>query len=509
MSNDNHTRTFTAVDIEKYHKGLLSPKEMHAMEKAALDDPFLADALEGYAAAGVNAEADIAELKKRLDEKAEAARVIPIYGSKSSFPWLRAAVLILFIAGAGLLSYVLLFDKNNGPSNVAQTNEKDKKDDTINTASTKPAAETEPDTVISINPGIGAFSKNQQGTIAFDSGSVKIKTSADWRATEKTNNDGVTHKFDEVVASGDLANNNKPVEKNNISIGVDPVAKKTTQPNAAAPNRLPIKDNSIADSVALYRGNAFYKTDIPVAAAEEMKNFVLLDNERKQKAESVRLRGVASGRELNQGIMSNGYAQQMKFFRGQITDAHNNPLPFSNVTNISDNVGTYTDAKGNFTLVSTDSIMDVQIKSLGFVNSKVRLQSKLPTNQIFMREDRSVSDTVLSTAKPNYTRARDGNMAFEEPEPEEGWSSYDAYLSNNLNLPESYDSKKKATGDVVELSFEVNKDGEPVKIRIEKSLCDKCDQEAIRLVKQGPKWKRKSKKGKRTTVKVPFVKPGD
>jgi hypothetical protein len=34
-------------DIEKYLKGELTPAERHALEKKALNDPFLADALEG------------------------------------------------------------------------------------------------------------------------------------------------------------------------------------------------------------------------------------------------------------------------------------------------------------------------------------------------------------------------------------------------------------------------------------------------------------------------------
>ena len=34
-------------DIIKHKKGELSPKEMHALERKALSDPFLADALEG------------------------------------------------------------------------------------------------------------------------------------------------------------------------------------------------------------------------------------------------------------------------------------------------------------------------------------------------------------------------------------------------------------------------------------------------------------------------------
>ena len=51
--DDNNINRFTASDIEKYHKGLLSAQEKHALEKAALDDPFLADALEGYTTTGV------------------------------------------------------------------------------------------------------------------------------------------------------------------------------------------------------------------------------------------------------------------------------------------------------------------------------------------------------------------------------------------------------------------------------------------------------------------------
>jgi hypothetical protein len=123
-----------------------------------------------------------------------------------------------------------------------------------------------------------------------------------------------------------------------------------------------------------------------------------------------------------------------------------------------------------------------------------------------MMEDRSVTARVLDTVKRNYARVRDGNLTLEEPEPEDGWASYDTYLANNLNVPENFDVRKSELGDAVELSFEVNKDGQPVNIKVIKSLCTKCDQEAIRLIKQGPKWKRKSKKGKTTVVKVPFIK---
>src|SRR5262249_206362 len=42
--------------------------------------------------------------------------------------------------------------------------------------------------------------------------------------------------------------------------------------------------------------------------------------------------------------------QRINSFHGAIKDANNNPLPFANITNRSDNVGTYADAQGRFTL---------------------------------------------------------------------------------------------------------------------------------------------------------------
>jgi TonB family protein len=125
-----------------------------------------------------------------------------------------------------------------------------------------------------------------------------------------------------------------------------------------------------------------------------------------------------------------------------------------------------------------------------------------------MQEDRSLNTMILDTVKRNLSRARNNTMTFEEPEPEDGWGAYGAYVVNNLNIPETFDIKKgsETAENTVELSFEVNKNGDPVNIKVEKSLCDKCDKEAIRLIKEGPKWKRKAKKGKRATVSVPFIK---
>ena len=50
MSGDKKNIIYSSKDIEAYFAGQLSPSQRHAMEKDALDDAFLAEAMEGYEA---------------------------------------------------------------------------------------------------------------------------------------------------------------------------------------------------------------------------------------------------------------------------------------------------------------------------------------------------------------------------------------------------------------------------------------------------------------------------
>ena len=57
-------------DIKKYLNGELSPAEMHALEKKALNDPFLEDALEGAVQLDANAfDSDLKNLRSSLNER--------------------------------------------------------------------------------------------------------------------------------------------------------------------------------------------------------------------------------------------------------------------------------------------------------------------------------------------------------------------------------------------------------------------------------------------------------
>jgi len=71
------------------------------------------------------------------------------------------------------------------------------------------------------------------------------------------------------------------------------------------------------------------------------------------------------------------------------------------------------------------------------------------------------------------------------PFPEAGMPAYKEYLVANLIRPEN----SKMHQGVVELSFLVDTDGSLRDFVVMQSLCSACDEEAIRLVREGPPWR--------------------
>jgi hypothetical protein len=114
-----------------------------------------------------------------------------------------------------------------------------------------------------------------------------------------------------------------------------------------------------------------------------------------------------------------------------------------------------------------------------------------------------MSEVVVTDAikkKEIKSQGRIPGVVIDTLEPAEGFTNFDEYIAANLKVPDELKLKPISTGEV-ELSFEVNQQGEAVNIKVVKSLCTKCDEEAIRLLKEGPKWKRKKNKTGKITIK--------
>lgn len=473
MATGNHIKNFTALDIEKYHKGLLSAQERHDLEKAALDDPFLADALEGYAIAGVNAANDLAELKKRLAERTEKAKVAPMRGGRSLFtPYLRVAAMIVILVGAGLLVYQFTFNKKD--SELAQAKQQD-------TGQVKTSRNNVDEPV----PGSSATLPPTTGNKEEISKDTKAGPVGNVTATRE-----IPASVQDDIAKKDLAveSANEKNETRVVTAGAPAKPNETASIITGTMETEGVKDDA--------------KTKTTLAKKQDGDKEIARSRNYQQPDGAANNRDAAGGRQQQENFSQTRAANT---FRGRVTDATNRGLPFANVTNMDDQVGTYTDAQGYFALTSPDSVLNVQIRSLGYENTQVQLRNDVTSNKVVLLEDsQNLSEVVISRQKPNTAaRASENNRKLVEPEPQDGWDNYDSYLANNLNAPGDF-KQKTTTDNTVQVSFEVDKNGEPVNIRVEKSLCPSCDKEAIRLVKEGPKWKRNASKKGRTTVTINF-----
>ncbi len=469
MADEKNISTYTAYDIEKYHKGLLSPGEMNKLERAALEDPFLADAIDGYMETPVNLSADLADLTNRLQQKKEEKKVIPITGKAGSNTiWWRIAAMLVLVAGISYFGYRFVFNNTKEELALENTNQK------TNTAPLAPqAVASDSNATISDNT-TNTTVTTEQPSIAEDKLEVKKdiaaykeKISAEESITATTTDDVFTKQdstgaLNEVVVVGYGAQKKKSLDGKVAGV-------ETKSMNSAPVQRVATKQE--ADEVLALRNRS-----------QDM---------------------------VRRAVGGPNTQNRANIYRGQIVDAQQNPIPFANITNPVDNVGTYSDAKGRFSLISPDSVLQVQVRSLGYKEKNIALQTSAATSQVVLQDDQSISPIVLNQKRQNSNMpSRQNNLVFDEPEPEAGWVNYDSYLVNNIRLPDSdYLKNKKQTSEavgLVQLSFEVSKQGRPINIKVEKSLCDACDKEAIRLLKEGPKWKRNKGKKHSTTIKVSF-----
>src|SRR5687768_15504543 len=103
--NQQSNHPYTAEDIRRYLQGEMPEAEMHALEKAALDDPMLADAIEGFQASiaahgEVKTLQDVEALNRTF---AERFHKVPV----KQFPlWqVAAAAVVIIIAGVVTFNY--------------------------------------------------------------------------------------------------------------------------------------------------------------------------------------------------------------------------------------------------------------------------------------------------------------------------------------------------------------------------------------------------------------------
>lgn len=211
---------------------------------------------------------------------------------------------------------------------------------------------------------------------------------------------------------------------------------------------------------------------------------------------------------IKEPVKQEGIAQRqsemlkLNKFTGRVVDENNNPLPFANITEKNSGVGTYADVNGNFVLLSSDTVLNVQTRSLGYLGTTALLRGN-SNQKIILKDDAVVANA--STKETLYERSKkrlesENRDTTDEvmAEPLDGWSNYNTYVYNNQrSAGAGFTNRKQQSTKEVQLSFDVNPDGTITNIKVLESNCKSCNEEAIRLLKEGPRWK--SRSGKKET----------
>ncbi|MEJ8844381.1 carboxypeptidase-like regulatory domain-containing protein [Lacibacter sp. H375] len=405
----------------------MNAAEMHAFERAMMDDPMLADAVDGYqpVLGKRDIDADIAELKTKLNPKKENGKVITGFFR----PWMSVA------AGVVIVLTTVLFYRNQNQAPTSET--------------------------------------------------VAIK--------EQKTEDTVPVIKETVVDSTTVAiNESKPIQE-----------------IATTPKVLPLKKRtSTKDNVALAEERSDVAITEPAAAPPVLSEVVIAPSSPKPAA-------ALEKKQQTFDYATNETKAKTKLptlnkFTGVVVDENNNPLPFANITEVKSRVGTYADAKGNFTMIAADSVISIETRSVGYSNANVLLRNN--QQQKIVLKDEAVT-AGAPTRDQLFERSRNRNSIMKEEvtemesEPADGWDKYSTYVLNNLRTPDINDKRRFSETQLqkeVELSFDVNPDGSIANVKVERSNCSTCNTEAIRLIKEGPKWKSKTGKKERARFTVQF-----
>ncbi|AEV96810.1 hypothetical protein A4D02_29645 [Niastella koreensis] len=480
--NKEHIIQYTAADIQRYVQGKLSAREMHAMEKAALDDPFLADAIEGLQQAFDEHEENqvtgqLQQLQQQFQAKTTPSANVVAF---KPFRYWQAAAAAVVVIIVGVWIYSLLSDSSKEKSSapvIAKTEEYKSRQ--------QEAAPVLPDE----NTATVSTDSSPAKTVEAHKNKVPVATGSYYSKTPANDQVLVQEKKPEPTPAAAA-----PVQ-NEITV-TSPNQDTVKQGNVSYWGRAKEADNDLGVAKQEAAAPPVASGSMPQlrrAKKESTYNNVYRDRE----TELITIGGKDSLKKAKD--ISNDLTGVIK---GQVTDQNSNPIANAYLQLPKNNNNFVTDKTGFFKIPVSDSVVDVAVNVAGYGTQNFRLENNATMNQLQLQPaNAAIASNDLGVSKYKAAIANKlPNNIVNDAEPTGGWFAFEQYLEKNKKPTVNNTSP----GQVI-VSFEVNKKGELSGFKIEQSLSKACDDEAIRLIMQGPSWKLMKKVRKaRVTVIVRF-----
>ena len=191
----------------------------------------------------------------------------------------------------------------------------------------------------------------------------------------------------------------------------------------------------------------------------------------------------------------------MRIVRGRITDqASGSGLPGVTVLVKGTRLGVSTQADGSFELPLPDSQSTLTIASIGYQTKEYKLSNPTaPLTLALAPDTKALSETVVVRKSKMPAPPSVG------PAPAGGMPAFNEYLKKELEYPE--EALKKHLEGNVKLTFTVSATGAIEDLKVVDGLSKECDEEAMRLVREGPTWFPGIIGGRRTAQQVRITVP--
>lgn len=492
-----HISHYSAADIQRYVQGKLSAREMHAMEKAALDDPFLADAIEGMQQALTDHKESLVTGQLHQLQQQFKTRTATGAGKVMAFKpfryWQAAAAVVAIVTGVWIYSLVNN-DSEKSKDVIAKTEEKKTAEQQATTAlsdSSEIAVSTDSTTAQgnatnatisrtdSYRNSLSVNSKNTQGDV--------VNEDADENYKSKTiMSPGVSRA--EPDRPSPAANSVAILRQQTNAVKQDTNFRESSKPNA--------KDVAAEKKAAAPTPTAAVpETTMKARKAEDVKF-----QDRERETELITITKKEKYDKKSAGIKNN----LSGVIKGQVTDLNNNPVANAYIQITKEHNNIITDKTGFFNIPVSDSVVDVTVNVTGYGSQNFRLQNNAAVNQLQLQPANAALDEVVvqqpvKGKKLSIAAGKLPNTIVHDAEPVIGWAAFDQYLEKNRSTMSGAISR----GHVV-ISFQVNKKGTLSDFKIEQSLSKAYDNEAVRLITQGPAWKLLKGRKARITVMVRF-----
>ena len=442
---------YSAEDIRRYLDGQFSEQEMQALEKAALEDPFLSDAIEGieesrnHPASFESGLEDLQKsLEKRIREKSRKSGIVSLFSI-----W-KIAVSIVLIIGIGVLTFTYI-NNNTRRSEIAKSIQKD--------------SNSEKRVVLQAIKAPDTSVKSSPIPLAANSGSDK-----------------------EVVAFNQLADaKKKSVQKNVSSLSQDKTQDSLIKKRDDHPTVYLSKTSS----------DTTRESDTLTSVAKNIGQSPRITDNEKNK---VVVRGEAMARSTYKSAPEN-------YIKGVVIDEKGNPIPNAAVSIKGAKKSAITDHAGFFKLYAIDPEFANQIiiNSAGYESFSERLNSDSSYTNIIQLTPASTSLNEVTIVGYGTEKKRDITSSITKPDTQNvaqvsGWDAFRNYIDSHKKI-QTADSVLK--GEEV-ISFLVNKKSELSSFKIEKSISPVHDAEIIRLIKEAPPLKIHKGKRKRLQVSITF-----